>query len=68
MPEPSRRAIQSSQQGYFAAAYQQLTAAENATVVRSIVIFGAAVGFLQSPLSEWLLPSHTDSTDPTISL
>ncbi|KMU78349.1 hypothetical protein CISG_06585 [Coccidioides immitis RMSCC 3703] len=30
---------------------------ENASVVRSVVAFGAAVAFLHSSFSEWLLPT-----------
>ncbi|EFR04373.1 hypothetical protein MGYG_07381 [Nannizzia gypsea CBS 118893] len=43
--------------GVVSTVYSELTSSENATVVRSVLIFGAAVAFLQSPFSEWLLPA-----------
>ncbi|PSS20587.1 hypothetical protein M430DRAFT_66270 [Amorphotheca resinae ATCC 22711] len=46
----------SAQQGYFASAYNTLTSAENATVIRSIAMFGAAVAFFSSSWSEFILP------------
>ncbi|PHH70488.1 hypothetical protein CDD80_5987 [Ophiocordyceps camponoti-rufipedis] len=49
---PPRRA----QRGYFTSVYETLTAPENASVVRSIAMFGAAVAFLASPWSSILLP------------
>ncbi|RDA95540.1 hypothetical protein CP533_1185 [Ophiocordyceps camponoti-saundersi (nom. inval.)] len=48
----SRRAPKS----FFTSAYETLTAPENASVVRSIAMFGAAVAFLASPWSSILLP------------
>ncbi|ATY62677.1 TOM core complex subunit Tom6 [Cordyceps militaris] len=42
--------------GYIAATYDTLTSPDNASVVRSIAVFGAAVAFLSSPFSEFLLP------------
>ncbi|RDA84737.1 hypothetical protein CP532_5253 [Ophiocordyceps camponoti-leonardi (nom. inval.)] len=41
---------------FFSSAYETLTAPENASVVRSIAMFGAAVAFLASPWSSILLP------------
>ncbi|KAI9643961.1 hypothetical protein NHQ30_007312 [Ciborinia camelliae] len=42
--------------GYLASTYTALTAPENASVVRSIGIFGVAVAFFSSSWSEFLLP------------
>ncbi|KAI1331676.1 hypothetical protein F5Y16DRAFT_358970 [Xylariaceae sp. FL0255] len=42
--------------GYIASTYDALTSAENASVVRSVGIFGVAVAFFASPWSDWLLP------------
>ncbi|KAG5979073.1 hypothetical protein E4U55_005598 [Claviceps digitariae] len=42
--------------GYVASAYDTLTSPDNATFVRSIALFGAAVTFLASPWGELLLP------------
>ncbi|KAI5920966.1 hypothetical protein F4810DRAFT_712981 [Camillea tinctor] len=47
-PRPSK--------GFFASTYEVLTSPENASVVRSIAVFGAAVTFLASPWGEFLLP------------
>ncbi|KAI0596153.1 hypothetical protein F4775DRAFT_565801 [Biscogniauxia sp. FL1348] len=47
-PRPSK--------GFFASTYEALTSPENASVVRSIAVFGAAVTFLASPWGEFLLP------------
>ncbi|EAW10931.1 putative TOM core complex subunit Tom6 [Aspergillus clavatus NRRL 1] len=44
------------QKGFFGAAYEELTASENTTIVRSLLVFGAGVAFLHSSLSEFLLP------------
>ncbi|KAF7892213.1 uncharacterized protein EAF01_010293 [Botrytis porri] len=44
------------QKGYFASTYGALTAPENASVVRSIGVFGVAVAFFASSWSEYLLP------------
>ncbi|KAL2222330.1 putative TOM core complex subunit Tom6 [Thermoascus aurantiacus ATCC 26904] len=44
------------QQGFLSRAYRDLTSSENATIVRSVLAFGAAVAFLHSSLSEFLLP------------
>ncbi|OAX78879.1 hypothetical protein ACJ72_06808 [Emergomyces africanus] len=38
------------------AAYHYITSPDNASVLRSVVIFGAAVAFLHSSLSELLIP------------
>ncbi|KAG4031774.1 hypothetical protein MFRU_008g01360 [Monilinia fructicola] len=42
--------------GYFASTYTALTAPENASVVRSIGVFGLAVAFFSSSWSDYLLP------------
>ncbi|PWY78117.1 hypothetical protein BO94DRAFT_537902 [Aspergillus sclerotioniger CBS 115572] len=44
------------QKSFFTTAYEEVTHPENATIVRSILIFGAGVAFLHSSLSELLLP------------
>ncbi|KAL4897467.1 hypothetical protein BDV59DRAFT_197760 [Aspergillus ambiguus] len=44
------------QKGLFASTYDEITRPENATIVRSILVFGAGVAFLHSSLSELLLP------------
>ncbi|KAK2744893.1 hypothetical protein FQN55_006455 [Onygenales sp. PD_40] len=51
---PARR--QPESRGFLSTAYREITSSENATVVRSVVVFGAAVAFLHSSLSELLLP------------
>ncbi|KAF5000483.1 hypothetical protein FDECE_11205 [Fusarium decemcellulare] len=50
--KPSRRAPK----GFFGSTYDALTSSENAAVVRSIALFGAAVTFLSSSWGEILLP------------
>ncbi|ORY54965.1 uncharacterized protein BCR38DRAFT_491315 [Pseudomassariella vexata] len=50
----SRRASQS--RGYIGLTYDTITSPDNATMVRSIAIFGAAVAFIASPWAEFLLP------------
>ncbi|EPE34644.1 hypothetical protein GLAREA_10338 [Glarea lozoyensis ATCC 20868] len=42
--------------GYFGEAYSAITAPENASVVRSVAIFGVAIAFFSSSWSEFLLP------------
>ncbi|KAI1421165.1 TOM core complex subunit Tom6 [Xylaria sp. FL1777] len=42
--------------GVIASTYSTLTSPENASVVKSVAIFGAAVAFFASPWSEFLLP------------
>ncbi|KAJ3498957.1 hypothetical protein NLG97_g728 [Lecanicillium saksenae] len=42
--------------GYIASTYDALTSPENASVVRSLAVFGVAVAFLNSPFSDFLLP------------
>ncbi|KAI9150424.1 TOM core complex subunit Tom6 [Paramyrothecium foliicola] len=42
--------------GFVASTYETLTSSENAAVVRSIAVFGAAVAFLSSSWGEVLLP------------
>ncbi|KAA8645596.1 putative TOM core complex subunit Tom6 [Aspergillus tanneri] len=44
------------QKGFLSAAYDEITHPENATIVRSLLVFGAGVAFLHSSLSELLLP------------
>ncbi|TVY29686.1 hypothetical protein LHYA1_G000862 [Lachnellula hyalina] len=46
----------SAPKGYFASTYNTLTAPENASVVRSVAVFGAAVALFASSWSEFLLP------------
>ncbi|KAF7513938.1 hypothetical protein GJ744_006552 [Endocarpon pusillum] len=41
---------------YFTAAYRELTSPDNASVVRSVLMFGGAVAFFSSSFSEVLLP------------
>ncbi|KAF7131184.1 hypothetical protein CNMCM5793_004234 [Aspergillus hiratsukae] len=57
---PNQRVVVASsgrpQKGFLGAAYEELTAPENATIVRSLLVFGAGVAFLHSSLSEFLLP------------
>ncbi|EEA18753.1 TOM core complex subunit Tom6, putative [Talaromyces marneffei ATCC 18224] len=58
---PKRVVVQSGrrdqeQAGLFGATYKEITNPENATIVRSIVIFSAAVAFFHSSLSEFLIP------------
>ncbi|PKS07472.1 hypothetical protein jhhlp_006076 [Lomentospora prolificans] len=43
-------------QGFFSSTYSTLTSPENASVVRSILAFGAAVAVLSSSWAELLLP------------
>ncbi|PGH06277.1 hypothetical protein GX51_02474 [Blastomyces parvus] len=38
------------------AVFHSITSPDNASVVRSVVVFGAAVAFLHSSLSELLIP------------
>ncbi|GAB0132905.1 hypothetical protein EsDP_00001326 [Epichloe bromicola] len=51
--------------GFLASTYDTLTSPDNAAVVRSIAMFGAAVTLLASPWGELLLPpyatTHHDS-------
>ncbi|KJZ77400.1 hypothetical protein HIM_03124 [Hirsutella minnesotensis 3608] len=42
--------------GFLGSTYETLTSSDNAAVVRSIAIFGAAIAFLSSPWGELLLP------------
>ncbi|KAL2753961.1 hypothetical protein ACRALDRAFT_1062938 [Sodiomyces alcalophilus JCM 7366] len=42
--------------GAIASTYDALTSPENASIVRSIAIFGASVAFLASSWGEFLLP------------
>ncbi|KAI1104353.1 putative TOM core complex subunit Tom6 [Jackrogersella minutella] len=53
---PKRVGGRSSKQGIFSYTYEAFTSPENASVVRSVAIFGGAVAFLASPWSEYLLP------------
>ncbi|CAL3972752.1 hypothetical protein PZA11_004209 [Diplocarpon coronariae] len=42
--------------GYFSSAYSTLTSPENASMVRSVAVFGVAVALLSSSWSDYLLP------------
>lgn len=58
---PAKRIPASGQRGrqpkgFFSSTYDTLSDPENASIVRSVVIFGAAVTFLASPWGEFLLP------------
>ncbi|KAK9417028.1 hypothetical protein SUNI508_09267 [Seiridium unicorne] len=53
MPAPRRI---SQEKGVIGSTYDAITSSENAAVVRSIAVFGAAVAFLASPWAELLLP------------
>ncbi|RWQ93044.1 putative TOM core complex subunit Tom6 [Paecilomyces variotii] len=44
------------QRGFLSSAWNEITSPDNTTVVRSVLVFGAAVAFLHSSLSEFLLP------------
>ncbi|KAI9825663.1 MAG: hypothetical protein M1832_001007 [Thelocarpon impressellum] len=55
-PASNGRAGPAFTSGYLGGAYRELTAPENASVVRSVAIFGVAVAFLHSGLREFLLP------------
>ncbi|KAK5093683.1 hypothetical protein LTR70_005682 [Exophiala xenobiotica] len=52
--QPARR--QGQPDGYISSIYQALTSEDNASVVISVAMFGAAVTFLSSTWSEFLLP------------
>ncbi|KAI1079740.1 hypothetical protein F5B20DRAFT_580895 [Whalleya microplaca] len=41
--------------GYFRSTYDAVTSPENADVVRSVAVFGAAIAFLASPWGEFFL-------------
>ncbi|KAH6690290.1 hypothetical protein F5X68DRAFT_229626 [Plectosphaerella plurivora] len=56
MPAKRIPASRHQPKGFFAATYDTITDAENASIVRSIVIFGAAVTVLSSSWGEYLLP------------
>ncbi|KAF3002183.1 hypothetical protein E8E14_007473 [Neopestalotiopsis sp. 37M] len=51
MPAPRRQ-----QKGLLGSTYDAVTSSENAAVVRSVAVFGAAVAFLASSWAEFLLP------------
>ncbi|OTA70754.1 hypothetical protein K449DRAFT_380827 [Hypoxylon sp. EC38] len=53
---PPKRVTGRSNKGFLSSTYEALTSPENASVVRSVTIFGVAVAFLASPWSEYLLP------------
>jgi len=42
--------------GYVSNVYNTLTSPENASVVRSVAVFGVAIAFFSSSWSEFLLP------------
>ncbi|KFY92527.1 hypothetical protein V500_04169 [Pseudogymnoascus sp. VKM F-4518 (FW-2643)] len=44
------------QRGYLGQAYEAVTSSENASVVRSIAVFGVAVAYFSSQWSDMLLP------------
>ncbi|KAI0114457.1 hypothetical protein GGR51DRAFT_556319 [Nemania sp. FL0031] len=54
--EPSGSRSRGAPKGVIASTYSALTSAENASVVKSVAIFGAAVAFFSSSWSEYLLP------------
>ncbi|KAI0407564.1 hypothetical protein F4802DRAFT_594967 [Xylaria palmicola] len=54
--EPSNPRARGAPKGVIASTYSALTSPENASVVKSVAIFGAAVAFLASSWSEILLP------------
>ncbi|KFY12840.1 hypothetical protein V492_03637 [Pseudogymnoascus sp. VKM F-4246] len=51
------RRVGGAQKGYFGQAYETVTSSENASVVRSIAVFGVAVAFFSSSWSDMLLPA-----------
>ncbi|KAI0155381.1 putative TOM core complex subunit Tom6 [Hypoxylon sp. FL1284] len=54
---PPKRVSGRSNKGYISSTYESLTSPDNASVVRSVALFGAAVAFLASPWgAEQLLP------------
>jgi hypothetical protein len=58
-PKVQRVALQPAKRtpkGYFASTYSTLTSPENASVVRSVAVFGVALAFFSSSWSEFLLP------------
>ncbi|KAI1398284.1 putative TOM core complex subunit Tom6 [Hypoxylon fuscum] len=53
---PPKRVTGRANKGVVGSTYEAITSPENASVVRSVAVFGAAVAFLASPWSEYLLP------------
>ncbi|KAI2602516.1 hypothetical protein GGR54DRAFT_644932 [Hypoxylon sp. NC1633] len=53
-----KRVAGRANKGYISFTYEALTSPENASVVRSVALFGAAVAFLASPWSELVLPPY----------
>ncbi|KAI1372560.1 putative TOM core complex subunit Tom6 [Hypoxylon crocopeplum] len=53
---PPKRVTGRANKGFLSSTYETFTSAENAPIVRSVAVFGAAVAFLASPWSEFLLP------------
>ncbi|KAI2618264.1 putative TOM core complex subunit Tom6 [Hypomontagnella submonticulosa] len=53
---PPKRVTGRSNKGLISSTYEAFTSPENASVIRSVAVFGAAVAFLASPWSEYLLP------------
>ncbi|KAL5350177.1 hypothetical protein ACLOAV_005214 [Pseudogymnoascus australis] len=51
------RRVGGAQRGYLGQAYEAVTSSENASVVRSIAVFGVAVAFFASEFSDVLLPA-----------
>ncbi|KAG9229562.1 hypothetical protein BJ875DRAFT_488807 [Amylocarpus encephaloides] len=55
--QPADRPRRVASRGYFGEAYSAITSPENASVVRSVAVFGAAVAFFSSSWSDFLLPA-----------
>lgn len=55
---PNQRVVVASsgrpQKGFFGAAYEELTAPENATIVRSLLVFGVSASYLMIPCESFL--------------
>ncbi|KAK6341924.1 hypothetical protein TWF730_001408 [Orbilia blumenaviensis] len=56
-PSAIRAPHQRSQPSMFTQTYRFLTNSENASMVRSVAVFGVAVAFLHSSLAENLVPA-----------
>ncbi|KAH8687677.1 hypothetical protein BGZ60DRAFT_522326 [Tricladium varicosporioides] len=53
----------SNNKGYVSSVYSALTSPDNASVVKSVAVFGAAVAFFSSSWSEFLLPPSQSVND-----
>ncbi|BCR91827.1 putative TOM core complex subunit Tom6 [Aspergillus chevalieri] len=57
---PNQRIVVSGggrpQKGFVGTLYDEITSSENATIVRSLLVFGAGVAFFHSSLGELLVP------------